>query len=42
MAVQYDYVISIEHESPFTSARIGVARGTQALQQALLNRAQVL
>jgi sugar phosphate isomerase/epimerase len=42
MAVGYDYVISIEHESPFTSARIGVARGAQALQQALLNRAQIL
>ena len=42
MAVGYDYVISIEHESPFTSARVGVARGAQALQQALLNRAQIL
>ena len=42
MAVGYDYVISIEHESPFTSARIGVARGAEALQQALLNRAQIL
>ena len=42
MAVGYDHVISIEHESPFTSARIGVARGAQALQQALLNRAQIL
>jgi sugar phosphate isomerase/epimerase len=42
MAVGYDYVISIEHESPFTSARIGVARGSQALQQVLLNRAQIL
>jgi sugar phosphate isomerase/epimerase len=41
-AVGYDHVISIEHESPFTSARIGVARGTEALQQILLNRAQVL
>ena len=40
--VGYDYVISIEHESPFTSARVGVARGAQALQQALLNRAQIL
>ena len=38
MAVGYDYVISIEHESPFTSARIGVARGAQALQQALQPR----
>jgi hypothetical protein len=42
MAVGYDHVISIEHESPFTSGRIGVARSTQALQQILLNRAQIL
>ncbi len=42
MAVGYDHVISIEHESPFTSGRVGVARGVQALQQVLLNRAQIL
>jgi sugar phosphate isomerase/epimerase len=41
-AVGYDHVISIEHESPFTSARVGVARGAEALQQVLLNRAQIL
>jgi len=40
-AVGYDHVISIEHESPFTSGRIGVARGAQALRQVLLNRAQI-
>jgi hypothetical protein len=37
-----DHVISIEHESPFSSARIGVARGVQALEQVLLDRAQIL
>jgi sugar phosphate isomerase/epimerase len=41
-AVGYNHVISIEHESPFTSAKIGVARGKQALQQILLDRAQIL
>jgi sugar phosphate isomerase/epimerase len=41
-AVGYKHVISIEHESPFTSDRIGVARGAQALGQVLLDRAQVL
>ena len=40
-AVGYHHVISIEHESPFTSDRIGVARGAQALQQVLLDRAQI-
>jgi sugar phosphate isomerase/epimerase len=42
MAVGYDHVISIEHESPFTSNRIGVARSAEALEQVLLNRAQIL
>jgi sugar phosphate isomerase/epimerase len=41
-AVDYHYVISIEHESPFTSSRIGVARSAEALQQILLDRAQIL
>jgi len=41
-AVGYDHVISIEHESPSTSARIGVARSAEALQHILLNRAQIL
>ncbi|HTV55992.1 MAG TPA: sugar phosphate isomerase/epimerase [Terriglobia bacterium] len=41
-AVGYQHVISIEHESPFTSPRIGVARSAQALQQILLDRAQIL
>ncbi len=41
-AVGYDHVISIEHESRYTSHRIGVARGAQALQQILLDRAQIL
>lgn len=41
-AVGYDHVISIEHESPFTSSRVGVARSAQALRQILLDRAQVL
>ena len=41
-AVGYHHVISIEHESPYTSDRIGVARATQALQQVLLDRAQIL
>jgi sugar phosphate isomerase/epimerase len=40
-AVGYDHVISIEHESPFTSARIGVAKSVTALQEILLDRAQV-
>ncbi len=40
-AVGYDHVISIEHESPFTSTRIGVARNVQALEQVLLDRAQI-
>ena len=42
MVVDYKHVISIEHESPFTSTRVGVARSTEALQQVLLDRAQVL
>ena len=41
-AVGYDHVISIEHESPFTSERVGVARSAQALEQVLLDRAQIL
>jgi sugar phosphate isomerase/epimerase len=41
-AVGYNHVISIEHESPFTSSRVGVARSAQALQQILLDRAQIL
>jgi len=41
-AVGYDHVISIEHESPFTSGRIGVAKSAAALQQILLNRAEIL
>lgn len=41
-AVGYDHVISIEHESPFTSGRIGVAKSAEALDQILLNRAEVL
>jgi sugar phosphate isomerase/epimerase len=41
-AVGYHHVISIEHESPFTSSRIGVARSAEALQQILLDRAQIL
>jgi sugar phosphate isomerase/epimerase len=41
-AVGSDHVISIEHESPSTSARIGVARSAEALQHILLNRAQIL
>ncbi|MGH9327877.1 MAG: sugar phosphate isomerase/epimerase family protein [Terriglobia bacterium] len=41
-AVGYQHVISIEHESPFTSPRVGVARSAQALQQILLDRAQIL
>jgi len=35
-------VISIEHESPYTSGRIGVAKSAQALGEILLNRAEVL
>jgi len=34
-------VISIEHESPFTSARIGVAKSAAALEEILLDRAQI-
>lgn len=41
-ATGYHDVISIEHESPFTSSRTGVARSVQALQQILLDRAQLL
>ncbi|MGH9450292.1 MAG: sugar phosphate isomerase/epimerase family protein [Terriglobia bacterium] len=41
-ATGYHDVISIEHESPFTSSRTGVARSVQALQQILLDRAQIL
>ncbi len=41
-AVGYNHVISIEHESAFTSSRVGVARSAQALQQILLDRAQIL
>jgi len=41
-AVGYNHVISIEHESPYTSDRIGVARAAQALRQVLLDRAQIL
>jgi len=40
-AVGYEHVISIEHESPFTSDRVGVARSAQALEQILLDRAQI-
>jgi sugar phosphate isomerase/epimerase len=40
-AVGYHHVISIEHESPYTSDRIGVARAAQALRQVLLDRAQI-
>ena len=39
--VGYDYVISIEHESPFTSGRVGVAKSAEALDEILLNRAQI-
>ena len=42
MAIGYEHVISIEHESPFTSSRVGVARSAQALSQILLDRAQIL
>ncbi len=42
MAVGYDHVISIEHESPFTSARVGVAKSVESLQEILLNRAEIL
>jgi sugar phosphate isomerase/epimerase len=41
-AIGYHHVISIEHESPYTSDRIGVARAAQALEQVLLDRAQIL
>jgi sugar phosphate isomerase/epimerase len=40
-AVGYDHVISIEHESPFTTARVGVAKSVQALNEILLDRATV-
>jgi sugar phosphate isomerase/epimerase len=40
-AVGYHHVISIEHESPYTSDRIGVERSAQALRQVLLDRAQI-
>ena len=40
-AVGYHHVISIEHESPYTSDRIGVARSAQALREVLLDRAQI-
>jgi len=42
LAVGYEHVISIEHESPFTSNRIGVAKSAEALSQILLDRAQIL
>jgi sugar phosphate isomerase/epimerase len=38
-AVGYDHVISIEHESPFTTARVGVAKSVEALEEILLDRA---
>lgn len=41
-AVGYEYGISIEHESPFTSARVGVAKSAQALEQIQLNKAQIV
>jgi sugar phosphate isomerase/epimerase len=41
-AVGYEHVISIEHESPFTSGRVGVAKSAEALGQILLNRAEIL
>lgn len=41
-AVGYEYGISIEHESPFTSARVGVAKSAQALEQIELNNAQIV
>jgi len=40
-AINYEHVISIEHESPFTSRRIGVAKSAEALQQVFLDRAQI-
>ncbi|MGH9430306.1 MAG: sugar phosphate isomerase/epimerase family protein [Terriglobia bacterium] len=40
-AVGYHHVISIEHESPFTSNRVGVARSAEALKLILLDRAQI-
>jgi hypothetical protein len=40
-AVDYEHVISIEHESPFTSARVGVAKSAEALEEVLLDRAQI-
>jgi sugar phosphate isomerase/epimerase len=40
-AVGYEHVISIEHESPFTSARVGVAKSVGALEEILLDRAQI-
>jgi len=40
-AVGYEHVISLEHESPFTTARVGVAKSVQALDEILLDRATV-
>ena len=40
-AVGYEHVISLEHESPFTTARVGVAKSVQALEEILLDRATV-
>jgi sugar phosphate isomerase/epimerase len=40
-AVGYEHVISLEHESPFTTARVGVAKSVQALDDILLDRATV-
>jgi sugar phosphate isomerase/epimerase len=40
-AVGYEHVISIEHESPFTSARVGVAKSVGALEEILLDRARL-
>jgi sugar phosphate isomerase/epimerase len=39
-AVGYQHVISIEHESPFTTERVGVAKSVQALNEVLLDRAR--
>ena len=40
-AVGYEHVISIEHESPFTTARVGVAKSVEALDEVLLDRSSV-
>lgn len=40
-AVGYEHVISIEHESPFTSVRVGVAKSVGALEEILLDRARL-